>query len=153
MNRRSLPVGIAITAAAVLMVTACGASDDESSKAPSIKEIQTTVSTEMHAAIKAATPKAVYPKDEFGSASSAECSGQQSSVRIAGWDPEETQSNGDLLTKSTAYLEKQGWEITPLSADSEDQAARITKSGVTEGLLTASNQGLTFEGDTACAKS
>ncbi len=152
MNRRSLPVGIAITTATALMLTACGADDDESSKAPSTKEIQSTVSTEMHAAIKAATPKAVYPKDEFGSASSAECSGRPS-VRIAGWDPEETQSNDDLLTKSTAYLEKRGWEITPLSADSEDQAARITKSGVTEGLLTASNQSLTFEGDTACAKS
>ncbi|MDQ0930255.1 hypothetical protein [Streptomyces turgidiscabies] len=153
MNRRSLPAGIAITAATTLMLTACGVSNEESSKDPSTKEIQTAISTEMHAAIKAATPKAVYPKDEFGSASGAECSGRQSSVRIAGWDPEETQSNDDLLRKSTAYLEKQGWEITPLSADSEDQAARVTKSGATEGLLTASNQGLTFEGDTACAKS
>jgi hypothetical protein len=145
----------AITAFAALTLTACDGSDQstkDSAKTP-VADVRTTVSKDLHAAIKAATPKAVYPKDEFGKGSGdARCSGTSSSVRIVGWDPDESQSNDELLTKSTAYLKKQGWDIAPQVTDSQDQAAKITKSGMAEGLLTAANQGLTFEG-TACADS
>ena len=157
-NRRSVPIIAAITAAAALSLTACADDDSmsakDSSKPQRIEEIKTAVSKELHTAIETATPKAVYPKDEFGKASDGSgCSGTQFTVRIAGWDPDETQSNEVLLTKTTTYLEKHGWTIIPQVTDSEDQAAQIDKADVAEGLLTAASQGLTFEGDTACASS
>ena len=127
MNRCSLSVVAAITMGMALTLTACRGSDDTSSKstpkAASLKAIQNSVSKEVHAAIKAATPKAVYPKDEFGKTSSTECANKQSSVRIAGWDPDETQANEDLLAKSTTYLEKHGWSIFTVTTGSDDQAA------------------------------
>ncbi|MFD9001867.1 hypothetical protein ACFV0T_12980 [Streptomyces sp. NPDC059582] len=156
MNRRSVPIVAAIAAAAALSLSACAGHDAESAKHPSksknIAEIKAALSAELHTAIKAATPKADYPKDEFGKAAGGSgCSGTQSTVRIAGWDPDEAQSNEELLTRSTAYLGKHGWTITPQVSDSEDQAAKIAKADLAEGLLTAANQGLTFEGDTVCS--
>ncbi|MEV0981283.1 hypothetical protein [Streptomyces sp. NPDC049915] len=151
MNRRAPLITAALATTAALALGACGSKGDDAAKPVSAQQVKTALSAELHAAIKAATPKAVHPKDEFGTATAGSgCSGTRLTVRIAGWDPDEAQSNEELLTKSTAYLEKRGWKIHPLPTDSEDQAARIDKAGYAEGLLDASNQSLTFAGNTAC---
>ncbi|MEV6956401.1 hypothetical protein [Streptomyces sp. NPDC051183] len=98
-----------------------------------------TLSTEIRAAIKAAAPGAVYPDDEFDG----------DSARIAGWDPQETASNGALLRASTQYLEERGWRVAPEATDSDDRSARIAKDGVGRGRLYASSRGLTFTGSVA----
>ncbi len=104
-----------------------------------VEHAQQTTAAEIRTAIKAATPRAVYPDDEFGSPESP-------SVRVAGWDPDETQSNERLLKQSTSHLAKQGWKIFPETTDSDDRSARIIKPGLASGRLYASNQSLTFTG-------
>jgi hypothetical protein len=99
------------------------------------------VSEEMRAAIRAAAPEAVHPRDDFG---------DDGGVRIAGWDPEERQSNGELLTKADGYLTAHGWQVSPdMWEDSEDRSAVVRKAGVASGRLHASNGGLTFVGHLA----
>jgi hypothetical protein len=105
----------------------------------SIEESQQAVAAEIHAAIKAATSKAVYPDDEFGSPA-------HPSLRVAGWDPDETQSNDRLLKQSTSHLAEHGWKIFPEPTDSDDRSARVVKPGLASGRLYAANQGLTFTG-------
>ena len=92
--------------------------------------------TEIRAAIKRATPQAVYPDAEF----------EVDSARIAGWDPQETQSNDALLRASTEYLAEHGWRVSPEATDSDDRSARIAKAGVGRGRLYAASRGLTFTG-------
>ncbi|WP_328328104.1 MULTISPECIES: hypothetical protein [unclassified Streptomyces] len=101
-----------------------------------VEEARRTVSSELRAAIRAATPRAVHPADDF----------ESSSVRIAGWDPEEPQSNDALLHRSTVYLAEHGWQILPETTDSEDRSASVSRAGLVEGRLYASNRGLTFTG-------
>ncbi|WP_431043789.1 hypothetical protein ACQUSR_19120 [Streptomyces sp. P1-3] len=115
-----------------------------------IDDIQKSVSDEIRAAIKAATPEAVYPKDEFGEPSGCGDGKQQSTVRVAGWDPDETQTNDDLIKKSSAYLTSRGWQVSPETTASDDRSAIVSKDGLGDGRLYASNQGLTFTGKTAC---
>lgn len=98
-----------------------------------------TLSAEIRAAIKAAAPRAVYPDDEF----------EGDLARIAGWDPQETGSNGALLRASTQYLAERGWRVAPEATDSDDRSARISKEGVGKGRLYASCRGLTFTGSVA----
>lgn len=105
-----------------------------------LEHAQQTTAADIRAAIKAATPKAVYPDDKFGSPDST-------SVRVAGWDPEETQSNERLLKQSTSHLTKHGWKVFPETTDSDDRSARVIKPGLADGRLYASNQGLTFTGN------
>ena len=100
---------------------------------------QQAAAAEIRAAIKTATRRAVYPDDEFGSP-------EPDSIRVAGWDPEETQSNESLLKHSTGHLAKHGWHVFPEVTDSEDRSARIIKPGLVSGRLYAANQGLTFTG-------
>ncbi|WP_405944380.1 hypothetical protein OHA44_21365 [Streptomyces sp. NBC_00144] len=99
-------------------------------------EARRRASSELRAAIRAATPGAVYPADDFESAF----------VRIAGWDPDESRSNDMLLRRSTAYLAEHGWQIFPEITDSEDCSASVSRVGLVEGRLYASNRGLTFTG-------
>ncbi|MGW3494264.1 hypothetical protein [Streptomyces sp. NPDC001020] len=158
MIRHRLPALTVTAVVAALPMAACTNHNSDpansSPQAQTIQRIKATTSKELHAAIKAATAKAVYSNDEFGKENSASgCSSEQSSIRIAGWDPDEMQSNEELIAKSTAYLEKRGWKVSPLATDSDDQAARITKTDVAEGLLTAADQGLTFKGKTVCTTS
>ncbi|MEV0981288.1 hypothetical protein [Streptomyces sp. NPDC049915] len=104
-----------------------------------IEEIQQDVAAEIRAAIKAATPKAVHPDDEFGSAATP-------SIRVAGWDPDEARSNDRLLKLSTGHLAQHGWRIFSEATDSDDRSARVMKPGVASGRLYAANGGLTFTG-------
>ncbi|MFD9001862.1 hypothetical protein ACFV0T_12955 [Streptomyces sp. NPDC059582] len=105
----------------------------------SIEETQRGIAEEIRAAIKAATSRAVYPDDEFGHPDPA-------SLRVAGWDPDETQSNDRLLKHSTSHLVRNGWKVFPEPTDSDDRSARILKPGFASGRLYAANQGLTFTG-------
>ncbi|WP_263166687.1 hypothetical protein [Streptomyces sp. SCSIO ZS0520] len=105
------------------------------------EDAQQLISAEIRDAIKTATPRAVHPDDEFGSP-------EPGSVRIAGWDPEETRSNEALLKRCCARLVEQGWQVFPdAMTDSEDRSALAIRTGVTLGRLTAADQGLTFIGD------
>ncbi|MEU7724829.1 hypothetical protein AB0B78_06260 [Streptomyces sp. NPDC040724] len=97
---------------------------------------EAVLSAEIRAAIRAAAPGAVYPDDEFDA----------DSARIAGWDPQETASNGSLLRASTQYLAEHGWRVDPEATDSDDRSARVSKAGVGRGRLYASGRGLTFTG-------
>ena len=103
------------------------------------EDTQQTIAAEIRSAIKAATPRAVYPDDEFGSP-------EPTSLRVAGWDPDEKQSNDRLLKQSTSHLAQRGWQIFPEPTDSDDRSARIIKPGVASGRLYAANQALTFTG-------
>ncbi|MER5564540.1 hypothetical protein ACFW17_29760 [Streptomyces sp. NPDC058961] len=105
--------------------------------ASSPEEARQQVSAQIRDAIKEATPHAVYPDDEF----------EGRSVRVAGWDPEETQSNEALLQRSTARLAARGWQVFPEATDSEDRSALLFKDGLANGRLYAANQSLTFVGD------
>ncbi|MFD7873044.1 hypothetical protein ACFV5G_02755 [Streptomyces sp. NPDC059766] len=105
----------------------------------SIEETQQAVAVEIRAAIRAATPRAVYPDDEFGSPDPV-------SLRVAGWDPDETQSNDRLLKQATSHLLRHGWKVFPEPTDSDDRSARIIKPSLANGRLYAANQGLTFTG-------
>lgn len=103
-----------------------------------LAEPRRAVSEEIRGAIRAAAPEAVHPRDEFG---------EDGGVRIAGWDPEERQSNGELLVKADGYLTAHGWQVSPdMWEDSEDRSAVVRKAGVASGRLHASNGGLTFIG-------
>ncbi|WP_405779110.1 hypothetical protein [Streptomyces sp. NBC_00859] len=110
--------------------------EEEEAVGMTVADANRAVSADMRAAIKAATSKRVYPDDEF----------EDLSVRIAGWNPEETRSNDVLLKKSTAYLAQHGWKIFPETTDSDDRSALVFKPGTADGRLNASNQGLTFVG-------
>ncbi|MFF3977840.1 hypothetical protein [Streptomyces sp. NPDC001828] len=105
--------------------------------ASSPEDARQQVSAEIRDAIKEATPRAVYPDDEFDGRA----------VRVAGWDPEETRSNEALLRRSTARLASRGWQVFPETTDSEDRSALVFKDGLVNGRLYASNQSLTFTGD------
>jgi hypothetical protein len=95
------------------------------------------LSAEIRAAIRAATPGAVHPRDDFE---------DEDALRIAGWDPDEKQSNGALLDKAATYLTAHGWQVSPEPTGSDDRSARIAKPGLAAGRLYASNQALTFTG-------
>lgn len=96
------------------------------------------VSAEMRGAIRAAAPRAVHPRDEFE---------DDGGVRVAGWDPQERQSNEELLAKADGYLTAHGWQVSPdMWEDSEDRSAVVRKAGVASGRLHAANGGLTFIG-------
>ncbi|MEV6005302.1 hypothetical protein AB0M29_00690 [Streptomyces sp. NPDC051976] len=96
------------------------------------------VSAEMRGAIRAAAPRAVHPRDEFE---------DDGGVRVAGWDPQERQSNEELLAKADGYLTAHGWQVSPdMWEDSEDRSAVVRKAGVASGWLHAANGGLTFVG-------
>ncbi|MFD3539758.1 hypothetical protein ACFWUQ_09695 [Streptomyces sp. NPDC058662] len=94
------------------------------------------LTAEIRAAIRRATPQAVFPDAEF----------EADSARVAGWDPQETQSNDALLRASTEYLADRGWRVSPEATDSEDRSARIAKAGVGRGRLYAASRGLTYTG-------
>ncbi|UQA93732.1 hypothetical protein [Streptomyces halobius] len=111
---------------------------------------QKVISGDIRAAIKAATPDVVYPEDEFGTPTEHGGGRLQFDVRVVGWDPDESQSNDSLLKKSTAYLVRHGWRFSPEVTDSEDRSALISKTGLAEGRLYASNQSLTFTGHGQC---
>ncbi|MGW2817730.1 hypothetical protein [Streptomyces sp. NPDC001415] len=118
--------------------TARGKADGMTDSAASPSEqARRQVSAEIRDAIKDATPRAVYPDDEFDGRS----------VRVAGWDPEETRSNEVLLRRSTARLMARGWQVFPETTDSDDRSALVFKEGLVNGRLYASNQSLTFTGD------
>ncbi|MGW5847051.1 hypothetical protein ACWFQ8_03625 [Streptomyces sp. NPDC055254] len=91
---------------------------------------------EIRAAIRRATPQAVYPDAEF----------EGGSARVAGWDPQETQSNDALLRASTEYLAEHGWRVSLEATDSDDRSAGVAKAGVGRGRLYAASRGLTFTG-------
>ena len=95
------------------------------------------LSAEVRAAIQAATPHPVHPRDDFA---------DPAALRIAGWDPDEQQPNEALLDKAAAYLAAHGWQVGPEPTDSEDRSARVTKPGLATGRLQASNHALTFTG-------
>lgn len=95
-----------------------------------------TLSEEIRAAIGSATPNPVYPRDDF----------EDGAARIAGWDPDERQSNDALLEKAVRHLASHGWEVTPETTDSDDRSARIARPGLASGRLYAANRGLTFTG-------
>ena len=95
------------------------------------------LSAEIRAAIQAATPRPVYPRDDFEDAGA---------LRIAGWDPDERQSNEALLDKAVGYLAARGWSVGAEPTDSEDRSARVAKAGFAAGRLYAANQSLTFTG-------
>lgn len=101
-----------------------------------LEEARRTVASELRAAIRAASSGAVHPPDEFESAY----------VRIAGWDPGEARSNDALLRRSTGYLAECGWQVLPEATDSEDRSAFVSRAGLVEGRLYASNRALTFTG-------
>ncbi|MEU3501375.1 hypothetical protein ABZ726_11560 [Streptomyces hundungensis] len=105
--------------------------------AASPEQARQRVSTEIRDAIKDAAPRAVYPDDEF----------EGRSVRVAGWDPEETRSNEALLRRGTARLSALGWQVFPEATDSDDRSALVFKEGLANGRLYASNRSLTFTGD------
>lgn len=116
----------------------------------SAEEVRKSVSGEIRAAIRAATPKPVYPRDEYGPAAAGDTSGaarRTASVRVAGWDPDEKQSNEELLRKASAYLLDHDWRIWPEMTDSDDRSARLSKPGQAEGRLYVSNKGFVFTGD------
>lgn len=95
------------------------------------------VSGDIRAAIHSATPRAVHPRDDFDGGE----------VRVAGWDPDERQSNEALLAKAGTYLTGHGWQVSPdMWTDSEDRSAAVSKPGLAAGRLYASNGGLTFVG-------
>ncbi|MBT2451335.1 hypothetical protein J7F03_30550 [Streptomyces sp. ISL-43] len=123
----------AISFAGLLEVDALSGTQDEGGREAGPAAV---LSAEIRAAIKAAAPRAVYPDDEF----------EADSARIAGWDPQETQSNAALLRASTEYLADRGWRVSPEATDSDDRSARISKEGVGKGRLYASSRGLTFTG-------
>jgi hypothetical protein len=95
------------------------------------------LSAEIRAAIRAATPGAVHPRDDFE---------DRDALRIAGWDPHEKQSNEALLDKAATYLTAHGWQVSPEPTDSDDRSARLGKPGLATGRLYASNRALTFTG-------
>jgi hypothetical protein len=95
------------------------------------------LSAEIRAAIRAATPGVVHPRDDFE---------DEDALRIAGWDPDEKQSNEALLGKATTYLTAHGWQVSPEFTDSDDRSARVGKPGLAAGRLYASNRSLTFTG-------
>lgn len=98
---------------------------------------QLAVSREIRAAIRSAAPRAVHPRDDFDG----------DEVRIAGWDPEERQSNEALLAKADTFLTAHGWQVSPdMWTDSEDRSAVVRKAGLAAGRLHAANRGLTFIG-------
>lgn len=100
------------------------------------EQARQALSAEIRAAIKAAAPHAVHPTDEF----------EGDRARIAGWDPEESQSNATLLRHGTAHLAGRGWQVFPESTDSEDASALVVKRGLATGRLYAANRSLTFTG-------
>jgi hypothetical protein len=100
-------------------------------------ERRRTLSREIRAAIRSATPHAVHPRDDF----------EDAEVRVAGWDPDERQSDEELLARAGTFLTANGWRVSPDPwTDSSDRSAAVSKEGLASGRLQAANGGLTFIG-------
>jgi uncharacterized protein YceK len=151
-QRASLLAALVSGVFAMLLLSGCGAigSRMNGERGMSLEEAQQAVSEDMRAAFGAAAPEIAYPEDVFGKATDCGDGEQHSTVRIMGNNLDDELTNDDLLERSTEYLQRHGWRITPEYTDSDDRSAAAAKEGVASGRLYAASGALSFTGETYC---